>query len=249
MPGRLGTSTVAGDFADHLRRLIHSGHLSAGDRLPAERELATEFGIARVSVREAIKVLQEAGYLTVRRGGQGGTFVAPLDAPYSAWLELMRERAGELDAILDLRVAVESHTAHLAALRRSNADIELLRRTLDPLAGSYTRSSFRLADSQFHVGVAAAAHSPRLEETVITARGEFFLPTDTLIFQEQVEPSLTGHTAVLSAIEAREPELAAAAMINHIEETRSHFHRVLRGQALPTTNRHRFPPDSDLSIP
>lgn len=233
MPGRLGTSTVSGEVADHLRRLIHSGDLSPGDRLPAERELASELGTARVSVREAIKNLQRAGYLTVRRGGQGGTFVGALDQPYSAWLELMRKRGGELDAILDLRVAVEGHAAYLAALRRSKADISMLRDALTSLAESRTRGSFRLADSQFHVGVTSAARSSRIAETAIAARGDFFLPTDTLIFHEQIEVSFNGHAAVLAAIEARDANAAQEAMTDHIEDTRSHFHRVLRGQLLP----------------
>lgn len=237
MPGRFGTSTVAGDVAGHLRRLIHSGELSAGDRLPPERELAGSLGVARVSVREAIKTLQESGYLTVRHGGQGGTFVAALDVPYAQWLEQMRERAGELDAILDLRVAVEGHAAYLAALHRTKSDVEILRRALDALAGSQSRGSFRLADSQFHVGVAAAARSPRLEDTAIAARGEFFVPADTLIFHEQIETSVTGHAAVLDAIQAREPEAARTAMIDHIEDTRTHFHRVVRGQSLPAVRR------------
>lgn len=244
MAGRLGTSSVSGDVADHVRRLIHSGDLSPGDRLPAERELAAELGTARVSVREAIKNLNQAGYLTVRRGNRGGTFVAALDEPYSAWLERMRDRGGELDAILDLRVAVEGHAAYLAALRRSNADIGMLRDTVSSLAESQTRGSFRLADSQFHVGVTSAARSSRIAETAMAARGDFFLPTDTLIFHEQIEVSVNGHAAVLSAIESQDASGARDAMTDHIEDTRSHFHRVLRGQLLPA--RRRRPPSDPL---
>lgn len=232
MQSRRTTPTVAEDVADRVRKLIHAGALSAGDRLPPERDLASDLGVARVSVREAMRLLAQGGYITVRRGANGGTFVARLDSPYQAWLEQMRARTGELDAILDLRIAVEGHSAYLAAQRRSNADLDALQRTIAEIEGSSTRTGFRLADSQFHTGVVAAARSPRLEEIVSQARGEFFVPTDTLVFDEQIEASVAGHTAVLDALKTRDADAARAAMADHIEDTRSHLHWLLRGNPL-----------------
>lgn len=80
------TPTVAEDVARHIRRLIHDGALSAGDRLPGERDLAADLGVGRVSVREAIRLLADGGYVTVRRGAHGGTLVTGLDSAYEAWL-------------------------------------------------------------------------------------------------------------------------------------------------------------------
>ena len=94
------------------------------------------------------------------------------------------------------------------------------------------RPRFRLADSQFHAGVVAAARSPRLEEIASQARGEFFVPTDTLVFDEQIEASVTGHAAVLEALQGRDADAARAAMADHIEDTRSHLHWLLRGNPL-----------------
>lgn len=228
----LGTSSVAGDLADYLRRLIHSGELSEGDRLPPERELSARFGVARVSVREALRTLHEAGYLVVRRGGGAGTYVAALDKPYAAWLAQMRERTGEMDAILDLRIAVEGHAAYLAATKRSKTQLRALRPTLDSLADAESHSTFRSADNQFHLGVLAAARSPRLERVAVEARGSFFIPTDTLIYTDQIIDSVKAHAAILDALDARDPEAARTAMTDHIEETRAHTHKLLRGQPL-----------------
>ena len=177
---------MAEDVANRIRRLIHDGALSAGDRLPGERDLAADLGVGRVSVREAIRVLADAGYLTVRRGDAGGTFVTGLDSPYEAWLERMRSRMRELDSILDLRIALEGHAASLAAHRRSNAELRSLRQNIAQMRQSSTRRSFRLADSQFHAMMATAARSSRLSEVIAQARGEFFVPADTLLFKEQV---------------------------------------------------------------
>jgi GntR family transcriptional regulator, transcriptional repressor for pyruvate dehydrogenase complex len=228
----MATPTVAEDVADRIRRRIHDGALSAGDRLPGERELAGQLGVGRVSVREAIRLLAEAGYLTVRRGALGGTFVTGLDSPYEAWLERMRTRAGELDSILDLRIALEGHAAYLAAHRRSNPELGALQNTMAEMAESSTRRTFRLADSQFHSLVAGAARSGRLADAIAQARGEFFVPADTLVFEEQIDASVSGHTAIFHAIAQHDAQAARAAMTNHIEETRAHVHRVLRGDRL-----------------
>lgn len=76
---RLVTSTtLPQNVAEHLRILIHRGEVGPGDRLPAERELAEQLGVARMSLRDAIKVLQADGYVEVRRGARGGTFVTGL---------------------------------------------------------------------------------------------------------------------------------------------------------------------------
>lgn len=229
---RMTTPTVAEDVADRIRRLIHDGALSAGDRLPGERDLAADLGVGRVSVREAIRLLADAGYLTVRRGATGGTFVTGLDSPYEAWLERMRSRTGELDSILDLRIALEGHAASLAAHRRSNAELGSLRQNIAQMQQSSTRRSFRLADSQFHAMMATAARSSRLAEVIAQARGEFFVPADTLLFKEQIGVSVRGHEAVLRALTDQDPDAARAAMADHIEATRAHIHRVLRGDRL-----------------
>ena len=232
MANRIATPTVAEDVADHIRRLIHDGALSAGDRLPGERDLAAGLGVGRVSVREAIRLLASGGYVTVRRGAGGGTFVAGLDLPYEAWLAQMRTRAGELDAILDLRIALEGHASFLAAQRGSGTEIGALRATITDMEQAATRSAFRLADSRFHAMVAAAARSSRLAELVAEARGEFFVPADTLDFEEQIGVSVAGHTAVLQALAGRDASQARMAMASHIEDTRAHVHRVLHGDRL-----------------
>lgn len=232
MEPQRGTPKVAEDVAGRIRRLIHSGALSPGDRLPPERDLAAELGIARVSVREAIRLLADGGYVTVRRGSRGGTFVSTLDDSYAEWLERMRTQSGDLDAILDIRIALEGHASFLAAQRRSVVELSAMRQMIDDMVRSDSRTSFRSADSQFHAAVASSARSPRLEALVIEARGEFFVPIDRLVFKDQIDASVIGHRAILARLEQHDAEAARAAMAEHIEVTRVHFHRIIRGNPL-----------------
>jgi DNA-binding FadR family transcriptional regulator len=167
-----GSLTVTDDVAQQLRQLIHSGELGPGDKLPSERELADRLGVARVSLREAIKLLQGTGYVEIKRGARGGTFITGLEAAYRRWVGRLREEASELDDIIDYRIAIESRAAALAAVRRVESDLAEQRTAIERLDDAQERSAFRLADSQFHGAVARASGSRRLEAAIHYARGE-----------------------------------------------------------------------------
>lgn len=72
MERQLTSMKLTEGVAEHIRGMIHRGELGPGDRLPPERELAEELGVARASLRAAIKSLEERGYVVVRRGSRGG---------------------------------------------------------------------------------------------------------------------------------------------------------------------------------
>lgn len=222
--------TVTDDVARRLRQLIHTGDLGPGDRLPAERELAEQLGVARVSLREAIKVLQGGGYVEVKRGAQGGSFVTGLEAPYRHWQSRLREEASELQDIIDYRVAIESRAARLAAERREESDLAEQRIAIERMVSAEGRSSFRLADSQFHGAVARAAASRRLEEAIHYARGELFSPIDRLVYPDQLDANLSAHRLIFQAISDRDPAAAAAAMEAHVEQTRAELTWLLWGR-------------------
>jgi GntR family transcriptional regulator, transcriptional repressor for pyruvate dehydrogenase complex len=95
--------TLPQGVVEHLRTLIHRGEVGPGERLPSERELAEQLGVARISLREAIKILQDEGYVEVRRGSRGGTFVTELHRPVERWRSRMREQAGEIDGARECR--------------------------------------------------------------------------------------------------------------------------------------------------
>lgn len=216
------------EAADIVRDRIRSGLLATGDRLPPERDFARELGIARPTLREALKALQAEGYLETRRGAAGGSFVADTSALQQSWLELMAADVDELNDILDFRIAVESQCSYLAAQRRTKEDLELLDSAIAAMSELTSAEGFRQTDAQFHSAVTTAARSPRLERAVHTGRAAMFLPVDRFVRDYRIEDTLRAHIEVLEAVRSGDAEQARAAMAAHVEHTRRELHAVLK---------------------
>lgn len=224
---RLNPEAKVDRITEHLRGMIHRGEVVPGERLPAERTLATELGVSRLTLRVSLKELAERGYLEIRRGQQGGAFVTQLDQPVEDWRARMMQESGAFDAVMDLRVALESHAARLAATRCTEEDLAALESAVAELDEVGDRASFRQADSRFHEGLAHAAYSARLDEGIRLARGQLFQPYDLLHFKEPVEMTRLDHTAILASVRIGAAEAAAEAMRTHVERTRQQLRKIL----------------------
>jgi GntR family transcriptional regulator, transcriptional repressor for pyruvate dehydrogenase complex len=210
--------------ARDIRDRIHVGEYAPGDRLPPQRELAGLLGVSRVSVREGLRMLIEDGYIKVRRGSAGGAFVTELSQPAEAWRSRLRSRVGELDDLVDFRIAVESRVAQLAAMRSSRADLSRMRtaiRRMRAIADASTgHHAFRLADADFHMALARGARNERLAKAMTDARKEMFIPYDMLSFDEPRDAVLADHQAIYEAVRDGESAAAGQLMAEHIQRTR-----------------------------
>ena len=144
-----------------LREQITSGRWPVGSRIPIEPELAERFGVARGTVREAVRALAHNGLLDIRQGS--GTYVAAT----SELAGVMRRRFAEIGHadIRELRMTLEASAAALAAVRRTEADLELLQGALDQRDLAWEEGDterFVQADAAFHHAVVAAAHNAAL---------------------------------------------------------------------------------------
>lgn len=211
-PGAL-SQTASDGAVQFIRSLIHSGELGPGDRLPPARELSAQLGISRLTLHTALKALEALGYLTIRRGTQGGAFVSSLPELMSLWAEWMRNNVEEIDDVLDFRIAVETKASALAAQRRSAEDLAGIEAAIERPWGD--TPSFLRADAEFHRAVARAAHNARLDKAIRMARRELFLP----VHDERVRSVEEEHRAVFLAIREQDPISAAAAMEAHIRYT------------------------------
>ncbi|MFM9106519.1 MAG: FadR/GntR family transcriptional regulator, partial [Chloroflexota bacterium] len=218
---------------EQIRDLIETGRLVPGERLPGERELCQQLGISRVSLREAIRVLESAGYLDVRPGR--GTFVLPPPVspevdPIAAWL---RDHDDIVHHLFELRLLVEPGIAALAAQRRTPAMAAALREQADLLASAAAagdREASNAADAAFHRLLAAATGNPVVGQLVpgmMQVIGEE--RRASLAIPGQLERAAAGHRAILAAVEAGDPGAAERAMRQHLRDAIHYIERWIAG--------------------
>ena len=164
------TATTLEETVERLGTAIRLGLLAPGDRLPAERDLAEQLGIARSTLRQALTALTESGHLVATRGRGGGTFVS--DAPPVAESKRVDLSAGHWREVLDYRVAIEVGTVVVAAERRRPEDLARLRLHVATMRKTRDFPAYRRADVFFHLGLAEAAQSPRLLAALTEVQGQ-----------------------------------------------------------------------------
>jgi GntR family transcriptional regulator, transcriptional repressor for pyruvate dehydrogenase complex len=209
------SQTRASDAArQFLLALIFTGTLGPGDRLPTERDLSAQLGISRLTLREALKSLEMAGYLVTRVGSQGGTRVndaAALARCFGDWLRSQGER---VEHLREVQRIIEVTVASLAAERRTDADLEVLEAAQIPQ--EVTRRVVLERHRAFHEGLARATHNARLAELMKEIRDEIFIPFDYLLSDEWFEGMRNFHARILEAVRDQDPGRAALEMESHL---------------------------------
>lgn len=205
------------ETVERLMQAIRLGVVGPGERLPAERELATRLGVSRVTLREAIRSLQDAGYVESRRGRYGGTFVnSPLPVPAPD----RRVDPEELADALTLRAAVETGAAECAAAR-ALGPVErrnLVARLTE--CRDATVEEYRRKDSRLHLAIAEATGSPSLTAAVADARTRVNALLDRIpLLAPNLAHSNEQHDVIVANIVAGEPEAARRAMAEHLDGT------------------------------
>jgi DNA-binding FadR family transcriptional regulator len=197
-----------------LREQITSGAWPVGSKIPTEPELVDQLGVARNTVREAVRALAHNGLLDIRQGS--GTYVVAT----SELAGVMRRRfAGSPQRdVTELRGALEAAAASLAARRRTQKDLRRLDSLLtrrDKAWASGDRDAFVDADAAFHQAVVAAAHNTVLLE-LYADLGAVIRDSLREHFRTglSTEPSMD-HTTLLEAIRAGTPDRAAAEAARH----------------------------------
>ena len=214
---------------ERLATAVRMGVVETGERLPPERELAEQLNVSRVTLREAIKALQQARYVVSTRGRNGGTVVIydpimqPVPDPHRVVQQL--GTAEVLDA-LALRSVVEPGAAELAAARPLDAAAaDRLRAALRAL-DSATGATRRVEDSRFHILIGELSGSPSVAAAVADVQARL----DTLlaaipVFDRNIAHSDAQHSRMARAILRSEPAAARAAMREHVDGTAA----LLRG--------------------
>jgi DNA-binding FadR family transcriptional regulator len=199
---------------------IALGLLADGEQLPAEAELATLLNVSTVTLRDALAELRALGLVETRRGRGGGSFVRSQEEALAslADVRLTQLATTDLRELGEVHGAVAAAAARLAASRASAREIARLREVVDRLARAGSVTAQRRSEGRFYVEVAACAQSVRLTMQEMELHLELGqLPWPPATAPHLLDVVVASHSAVVDAIEARDPERARSLTEQHTD--------------------------------
>ena len=221
---RVSVGRISEIIVEQIRLLMRQGQLKPGDRLPPERDLCERFGVSRVTVREALRMLESSGLVEIRVGARGGAFVtAPSsDRVGEGLADLLTLSVISAADVTEVRMVLEAGIVPLVCERATEEDLadleDICRRSEAALeAGDYSMDM----SLEFHVRVAQATHNPAIVMLVESFRGPILM---SLQQAHEAAPEMGGlgtreHEQFIEAVRRRDPETASKIMREHLERT------------------------------
>jgi GntR family transcriptional repressor for pyruvate dehydrogenase complex len=217
------TSRLYEQIVQQIEESILQGTLKEGDQLPAERELAQQFGVSRTAVREAIKALHEKGFVDAFPGR--GTFIANGNS------NSMRQsldrilKSGTSDGaahLVEIREILEPEIAALAAARADDQDLATMREAVSVMDNArHDADAFIEADLDFHLSLAEAAANPFVLSLIDSIVGLLREQRMRIFYVDGgPERGQVHHKRILDAVERRDSREAREAMQAHLRQVR-----------------------------
>jgi len=215
---------ISDQIIDQVRQAIFEKHLTPGDKLPPEKELMNVFKVSKSTLREALRSLENMGFLNIRKGASGGAFITEVDIHKAgeSLSNFLHFQNFSLRDLSDVRILVESHIAGMAARMITDEKLMMLGKMMDDFAEQLKRNiPIALYDNQieFHRILSLAVGNPFLifildfisnilldAKRVLKPRKEFYRK----VFR--------AHKLIYKALLERDPRKAREAMIHHIQE-------------------------------
>ncbi len=211
-------------IVDQIKILLREGRLSPGDRLPSERELCQRFGVSRVTVREALRVLEAGGLVEIRVGARGGAFLtSPTTERLGEGLaDLLKLSALTASEVTEARMVFEIGILPQAVQRANDEDVAALFAMVEEAQAALDDDSYSMGMSAaFHVRVATCTHNPAVEMLVRSFHGPLLMS----LREAHVAAPVMGHRGtdehlqIAQAIERRDADEAVWIMRRHLERT------------------------------
>ena len=221
-----------------LGEALALGVLPDGSMLPPESDLADRFGVATVTVREALGTLRQHGLIRTRRGRGGGSFIkAPADGGRAALLaRLSGVGLGDLRDLADHYAAISGMCAYLAAHRADAEDVARLRRLAGPTLDANGVGGIPRREGNFHLELAASAQSARLTREEMSLQREI----GPLLWLAHAEvggdPTAGHHETMVAAIAVADGHRARASAEEHVRElfdSVKYVHGQARSRRMP----------------
>jgi len=225
--------TLVTHISAALRDAILHGIYQPGDKLPSEAKLTEQYGVSRTVIREAVAALRADGLVDPRRGA--GVFVMEVPSPpVPPFQNIDHARLSSILELLELRSAVETEAAALAALRRSPVQEEdILERHATVQRCMAQAQPTATEDFELHRAIARATNNPRFLE-FLDLMGQSAIPRAALQTATDDEPPLAyqaqlheEHQRIVTAISNGDPEAARSAMRAHLQGSQRRYRAML----------------------
>jgi len=228
----LGRRNAYRDVADQIRQTIFRDKLSLFQRLPSERDLAVQFGVSRVVVREAVRTLESSGLVTVKKGPKGGIFVAQdYERPIvDTVTNLLAGGEATLANLFELRLMIEPYAAARVAEVGTEADFAMLEATIAGAEREHgADQSVRHHYIDFHRQVVRLARNPLLAVIGETVLLVLYDRVKTAVSADTTEAGLIMHRQLLNACRKHDPDAARRIMVQDIDILSRRFSELPTG--------------------
>jgi GntR family transcriptional repressor for pyruvate dehydrogenase complex len=219
----VSTGRVSAEIVDRIKAAIRAGALTPGDQLPPERDLTKQLGVSRVSVRDALRMLEANGLIEVRVGARGGAFVtAPAPQLVGEGLAdmLLLAEVGAAD-VTEVRMIFELGLLELACERATAEDVAALHAICDRAEAAHEYDP--ALSAEFHTMLACCTHNEALELFALALQEPL---ASSLQRARAVDPDAgrvgtLEHRAIAVAVGARDADAARRIMTEHLGRTAS----------------------------
>ena len=204
-----------------LKQLITTGQLKPGDRLPAERVLAERLGVGRSYVREAIRKLEFFGLL--KTSPQSGTYVSGYSIKMieGVLTDIINFNKDDFSALIEARYYMEINAARLAAIRRTDEDLELLRSAVADYDNKVNNKQDAVQEDMFiHLRIANATKNSVFESMLLMLLPDIIknIIENKVCGDNRGVQAMAEHHEILQAIENKDADAAGAAMASHLDD-------------------------------
>lgn len=220
----LGRRKAYEEVADEIRKQIFGQNLAPLHRLPTERELAEQFGVSCMAVREAIRSLERAGLLAVRKGPKGGIFVAQAyERPVTdSIVNLLAGGDARLEDLFEARALIEPYCAARAAEIATDEEIDALSGLVAEVEDEGDDAQ-RALNLEFHKQVIDLSGNPVLAIVGSAVLGILSERIRRVVSPDTSRDALSMHEEIFEAIRSRQPERARLLMAKDIHTTGERF--------------------------
>lgn len=224
------------EIANQIRSSIYSKTIKPGDKLPSERELTAQFGVGRISVREALRMLEQAGLIMIKQGSGGGAYVKAADtsAVSESVYDLVSRSDISLDDLTEVRLAVEKQILQSAFDKITGDDLKMLEQSIEELEMAIRKKTRKdipvyVELTNFHVIVARATRNPVFE---IILKVLMNVTVKVINLQltnvERLKKHLSFHKAIYSAIKDHDLDRAIQKTEEHMLEVAHQYSGIIR---------------------